>query len=850
MNVTFTPLAPGLRLGAVELLDGSGNLLATQMIQGIGQGPAIAFSTTSPANQTTTVSTGNYPLSDPQAVAVDAAGDLFISDIGNNRVVKVPAGGSPTTVGTGTGYPNGLAVDGAGDVFIASYNLNKVTEVPAGCTSSSCQITVNFGVSYPYAAAVDGSGDLFIGFTNGQVVKAPAGCTSSACESTVYSGSSGSSVAGVAVDGSGDLFVADHGLAKVVEVPSGCSNSACQITVGGGWSGPESVAVDAAGDVFVADFGLAAIVEVPPGCTNSSCQTTAYSGVVSLGATVDAAGDIFIVDNANERVAKLNRSQPPSLSFASTNVGSTSSDSPQPVTVQNVGNRALDALAPGLVVTGPNFVKVAGSGTPADCTTTFALTPGGTCNLSLSFEPQGMGNPLTSTAVITDNALNATTATHTIGLSGVGLAASYTIGGTVAGLAGSGLVLLDNLQNNLPISSNGSFAFSGTFSSGTSYSVTVLSSPAGQNCAVTNGSGTVGSANVTSVQVNCVSLLTVTATSLAKFAGNANPTLTYTVTGFVNGDTSAVLTGAPTLSTTATQSSTVGSYPITIGQGTLAAPSYYTLAFVNGAMQIYAAPPSLSVIGNQFLYASNFYTNVVDGYSINNGGGLMQVPGSEFTAGQGGVGIAVDPLSRFVYVVDTTDRTISGYTINAGNGSLTPIAGSPFATPGIVPVSIAVEAQGKFLYAQGLSGIEVFSIDQGSGALTLLSNTPVSVGPAAQFDMAITPNGKFLFSPNSNVGQGGSTVSSFAINPQTGALTPAPGSPYSAGSGALSVAVDPLGRFLYVGEGWNATTLFAFSIDQVTGALTPIPGSPFSAVEGRGLAVDPLGPIPVHFRRG
>jgi hypothetical protein len=44
VNVTFAPIAPGLRLGAVELFDNSGNLLATRLIYGIGQGPAVAFS--------------------------------------------------------------------------------------------------------------------------------------------------------------------------------------------------------------------------------------------------------------------------------------------------------------------------------------------------------------------------------------------------------------------------------------------------------------------------------------------------------------------------------------------------------------------------------------------------------------------------------------------------------------------------------------------------------------------------------------------------------------------------------------------------------------------------------------
>src|SRR5271155_2005982 len=82
---------------------------------------------------------------------------------------------------------------------------------------------------------------------------------------------------------------------------------------------------------------------------------------------------------------------------------------------------------------------------------------------------------------------------------------TYTIGGTVSGLAGSGLVLQDNGGNNLAIAANGSFTFSTAIATGSPYAVTVISQPASptQTCAVTSGSGTVASANITTVAVSC-----------------------------------------------------------------------------------------------------------------------------------------------------------------------------------------------------------------------------------------------------------------------------------------------------------------------------------------------------------
>jgi len=99
VNVTFTPQAPGLRMGAVSLVPpGSPDAapLATALIYGVGQGPAIAFG---PGAQTTVNTQGNS-LNVPNGVAVDAKGDVFIAQSGNAQVLEVPAnGGQPTTVG-------------------------------------------------------------------------------------------------------------------------------------------------------------------------------------------------------------------------------------------------------------------------------------------------------------------------------------------------------------------------------------------------------------------------------------------------------------------------------------------------------------------------------------------------------------------------------------------------------------------------------------------------------------------------------------------------------------------------------------------------------------------------------
>ncbi len=133
---------------------------------------------------------------------------------------------------------------------------------------------------------------------------------------------------------------------------------------------------------------------------------------------------------------------------------------------------------------------------------------------------------------------------------------TYTIGGTVAGLSGTGLVLQNDGGNNLAVNSNGNFTFSAAIASGGSYNVTVLTQPTNpaQSCVVTNGTGT-ANANVTSVQVNCTT----------------TGSTTYTIGGTATGLSASGLVlqdnGADTLTVS-------GSGPFTFGTKVAAGGAY------------------------------------------------------------------------------------------------------------------------------------------------------------------------------------------------------------------------------------------------------------------------------------
>ncbi len=93
----------------------------------------------------------------------------------------------------------------------------------------------------------------------------------------------------------------------------------------------------------------------------------------------------------------------------------------------------------------------------------------------------------------------------------VGGTPSYTVGGSVGGLTGSGLVLSLNAgAQTLPVAANGAFTFPTGLANGAAYAVTIGTQPSGQTCSVANGSGTISGANVTNVAVTCAATPTYT----------------------------------------------------------------------------------------------------------------------------------------------------------------------------------------------------------------------------------------------------------------------------------------------------------------------------------------------------
>jgi hypothetical protein len=442
VRVTLAPKFPGLRAGAVQIIDGSGKVLATTFLRGVGLGPQLAINGASPD---TLVSNPN-PNIFWSGIAVDGAGNVFFPNGERGEegvqpaVFELPAaGGAVRTVGSGFSSPQGVAVDGAGNVYVTDIGYNMVVEVPLGCADTSCQIMLDGGFDFPYGVAVDGAGNVYVADSlNNRVVEMPAGCTTRSCDIPVGSGLKFPFA--VAVDATGNVFIADSQNQRVVKVPAG--GGAQSTVVSNVYA--DTVAVDAAGDLFITNNDT--IVEAPAG---GGGLITLARGAVQ-GVTLDAAGNLFFTNfSSSIVVSELRRTQLPVNSFANTAVGTVSGDSPRAYTVQNGGDAPLSVT--GLTVgTDANFVQVAGPEKPGDCKFSFSLAPGASCDLSISFTPTVNG-PLAGAAVLTDNTLNQTNATQVVPLAGTG------------GPAGPAITFSDGFSSAAPgLLLNGGAAIRGT----------------------------------------------------------------------------------------------------------------------------------------------------------------------------------------------------------------------------------------------------------------------------------------------------------------------------------------------------------------------------------------------------
>jgi 6-phosphogluconolactonase (cycloisomerase 2 family) len=419
---------------------------------------------------------------------------------------------------------------------------------------------------------------------------------------------------------------------------------------------------------------------------------------------------------------------------------------------------------------------------------------------------------------------------------------SFSVGGTTTGLAGSGLVLTLNGSEDLPVAT-GNFTFSGLALSGSTYAVTVKTQPTNphQTCVPASATGTVGGGNVTTVAVTCTTNRYTVGGSVSGLTGtglvlqvNGGQDLTVNANGsFVFPD--PIESGSP--------------YEVTVEAQTGTFRERCVTSNASGAI-VAADVSSVTVdctVLLGFVYVTGGDNGEVFGYGIHPQDGALLPLGSTVTVGLAPRDLAATPDGLKLYGTNQNTDTISVFDVDSSSGELSEVGTPVSVAPSDGPSAISIAPSGQFLYVSNnfSDDVALFSIDPVTGGLSsqgVVVSEPGSLGIRA----AVSPDGAFLYVVASHGFVTSATVTVYAIDAMTGALTA--GATISPGPLEPSVEFDPLGRFLYLHRVTDPstpsrhTTVLPYTIDSGTGALTAVgSGTTVLNNDGARLTIDPAG---------
>lgn len=432
-SFTFKPTRPGMRFGAVTLTSTTGTLLGNAYVSGLGVGPQVVFT---PATQSTIGATLNAA---PSGVAVDGFGNVYVSDYGGSVGLGEVLVGGGTRVIPGLPATDDVTVDGSGNVFVCSRTrVWEVTAVNGVIPANPVirELATNFTqFGSLNGMKVDRNGNVYLANGTGtdadsavfEIVAVNGVIPDNPTVRTLAIGFG--EPTGVAIDADGNVFTSDdYGAVEEITAVNGVipDNPVVRKITAAGLGEPTNIAVDAIGDLYVSDYSTGTLEEllavsgsVP---TTGAQVLTVGSGLTDgQGITLDPSGVIYVAVDTIPRPVKLDYTLAPTLNFADTVVGQTSSDSPKTVTLQNDGNAALAFTG-----TNPQISVGFGLASGSTCPQSVAggsggtLAPGAVCSEMVNFTPTFVG-PDHGTLLITDNYLNSTGATQTVYLNGNGL---------------------------------------------------------------------------------------------------------------------------------------------------------------------------------------------------------------------------------------------------------------------------------------------------------------------------------------------------------------------------------------------------------------------------------------------
>ena len=518
----------------------------------------------------------------PTALALDAAGNLYIADSTTNSILRYDANGNLSTFVSSLDNPVALVTDQLGNLFVAQDGVTAVN------------------VLQIYAG---GQQAVFAG---GGAIAAPNNVPATSAKfvhpSALY------------LSPTGTLYVADRGAFRVYSINASgtirrfagngtAADTAPGTRLGTGLAGIAGISADAAGDLYIADaathrifLAFSGLAHNPEVSVLAGDGTAGYTGdngpadVAELNApaavAVDGAADVYIADTGNSALREITYKDP-TLNFGTVKIGQTGG--PLHTTLWNAGNDVLQPLANAILDDTVNFAidpsgSNCGNSTPV----------GTTCDLSFLFTPQSAGS------FVAHDTLNDSSVVQKQIITLIATAPPpprpTITAPAVTVIYGDAYTLAATITGNQPAAPTGTATFA--IGSATLCAAQALPANGAVACSPSPtledvGTYTVsvaysGDSNYPALTTNIILKVvprpvTITADNKTRPVNTANPPLTGAVVNVVPGQSITA-----TFSTTATTASPAGSYPITpaytIGPGTKA--SNYAITVVNGTLTV------------------------------------------------------------------------------------------------------------------------------------------------------------------------------------------------------------------------------------------------------------------------
>jgi hypothetical protein len=556
-------------------VDGSGNVYVTDMDNGAVR-EILAVNGVIPASPTINTLASGFSYS--SKVAVDSIGNVYVADPYNNVVFEIlavdgviPASPTINMLGSGFKYPGGVAVDGSGNVYVADVGNDAVKELDSatpnlnfaatavGSASDAQTVTVlNNGnapltisaVSFP--ANFPQSGDAANDCIPGTTLAGGATCTLTVEFQPTAPGAQ-----------SGSLLLTDNTHNATAATQRIALSGKGGLTQTIAFTQPASPVAYGVKPIILsatASSGLAVTFSVVSGPASVSGNKLTITGAGTVLVAAGQAGNntyaaapevasVITVNQVTQTIAFTQPASPVAYGVKPITLSATGGTSGNPVTFSILFDSAFATLSGNkLTITGLGTVVVAANQAG---NANYAAAPEVVRTIVVNKTTQTITFPQPTTPVIYGVAPITLKATG--GASGNAVTFSIVSGpGKIAGnkltITGAGTVVVAANQPGTPDYDE--------------------AAQVERSIAVTKAA------------------LTVTANNVSRAYGAANPAFTDTIKGFVNGDTAAkAVTGAASLSTTATTTSPVATYPIVAKIGTLAAKNY-SFTLVNGTLTV------------------------------------------------------------------------------------------------------------------------------------------------------------------------------------------------------------------------------------------------------------------------